>query len=430
MDISIERRAGPDDATIDLVCSGRLDAESGVELEHAVAEELQRGRHAIRLDLSAVGFLSSAGIRILFNTHRAAKAAKGTCLISAASPPVARVLELTRLAPILMESQGGAGQAAPAAGAATGAGGPSAAIDTVAGGILFVGLEQAGSGSLQGVLVGAADAVLQGRATEAVTRPVPRHGFGLGIAALADDKPWAAVAGEAVAACGAVFHRAPQPFAAIDYLLGAGSLVAEARVAAGLFWEGLPRGRAGFEPAADETAVRFDELAARLLEQSGAEAIALVVVGELHGLVGAELIRPLAEATSADQPWAGSAGVAARWLSFSREPVHARHTALIVGVATRGRPSGPLASFVRPLGTGEAWGHAHAVVFPLRSLKRGAADLAATVDDLAASEPIAVMHLVGDPQPVLGSGQSELVRGSCWFAPLSVAGASGPEASR
>jgi hypothetical protein len=32
------------------------------------------------------------------------------------------------------------------------------------------------------------------------------------------------------------------------------------------------------------------------------------------------------------------------------------------------------------------------------------------------------MHLLPDRQPVLGSGQSELVRGSCWFAPLAVAG--------
>jgi len=31
-----------------------------------------------------------------------------------------------------------------------------------------------------------------------------------------------------------------------------------------------------------------------------------------------------------------------------------------------------------------------------------------------------VIHLLYDTQPVLGSGQSELVRGTCWFAPLQV----------
>ncbi len=98
MDISIERRtsgaplAGSVDAVIELAVSGRIDAETGDELEHAVAEELRHGHHAIRLDCAGVSFLSSAGIRILFNVHRAAKTAGGLCLIGAASEPVARVL--------------------------------------------------------------------------------------------------------------------------------------------------------------------------------------------------------------------------------------------------------------------------------------------------------------------------------------------------
>jgi hypothetical protein len=61
-------------------------------------------------------------------------------------------------------------------------------------------------------------------------------------------------------------------------------------------------------------------------------------------------------------------------------------------------------------------------VFPHRPLKRTAADLAAVVADLAASEPVAVVHLMADDRPVLGSGLSELVRGRCWFAPLALAG--------
>jgi hypothetical protein len=94
---------------------------------------------------------------------------------------------------------------------------------------------------------------------------VPRHAFGLGIAALADDRPLPAIAGEMLAACGAVFHRSPQPFAAIDYSLAEGSLVPDVQLASGLIWEGLPGGRAGFEPADEEPAVQLDELAAQRL---------------------------------------------------------------------------------------------------------------------------------------------------------------------
>jgi len=440
MDISIERRTsdvplvGSADAVIELAVSGRIDAETGEELEHAVAEELRRGHHAIRLDCSGVSFLSSAGIRILFNVHRAAKTAGGLCLIGAASEPVARVLELTRLAPLLRESKGatvtqppggtqppGKPQAAsPIAASAL----PNISADLRVGRILLVGLESPGTSELKAEICGAADDVLLGRFSEATSRSVPRHAFGLGLAALADDRPLPAIAGEMLAACGAVFHRSPQPFAAIDYSLAEGNLVPDVQMASGLIWEGLPAGRAGFEPADEEPAVQFDELATAVLEQSKAECVAMVIVAEVHGLVGVELIRPLGEATHDDHPQTSDPAVAARWLSFSREPVHARHTALIVGVVTRGRPAGPLAEFVRPLGVSGPLGHAHAAIFPLRPLKRGGADLVATVDDLAASTPLAVMHLLGDPQPVFGSGQSDFVRGCCWFAPLSVIEAS------
>jgi len=431
MDISIERRtsgaplAGSSDTVVELAVSGRIDAETGEELEHAVAEELRRGQHAIRLDCAGVRFLSSAGIRILFNVHRAAKTAGGLCLIGAASEPVARVLELTRLAPMLREPQlqgapgtGGRGPAPLPDGLPAAAG--NATSDLRVGRILLVGLESPGSGGLMAHVSEEAGGVLLGRVPESTSRQVPRHACGLGLAALAEDKPLAAIAGEMLAACGAVFHRSPQPFAAIDYSLAEGSLVPVVQLASGLIWEGLPRGRAGFEPADDEPAVRFDELAAALLEQSQADCLAVVVVAEVHGIVGVELIRPLAEATADDNPHSRDPAVTARWLSFSREPVHARQTALIVGVVTRGMPTGPLAEFVRPLGVNGPLGHAHAAIFPLRPLKRGVADLTTAVDDLAASTPLAVLHLLGDPQPVLGSGQSELVRGCCWFAPLSV----------
>ena len=144
--------------------------------------------------------------------------------------------------------------------------------------------------------------------------------------------------------------------------------------------------------------------------------------------MAAELIRPLVEATPADHPLVGVSAATARWLCFSREPVHAGRTAVVVGVVTRPArgqsidAAGPLGQFVAPLGRGEVLGHLHAVVFPHRPLKRNASDLVAVVADLAASEPVAVVHLLADDRPVLGSGGSEFVRGRCWFAPLALAG--------
>jgi anti-sigma B factor antagonist len=102
MDITIARRETPE--AVVLSVSGRLDAEHVGELARVVDEELRRGHHAIALDLSDCGFLSSAGIRVLFEIHRSAQGLGGQCLIRVASEPIRKVLELTRLAPILMES--------------------------------------------------------------------------------------------------------------------------------------------------------------------------------------------------------------------------------------------------------------------------------------------------------------------------------------
>jgi anti-anti-sigma factor len=410
---------------VELVASGRIDSETATELEAAVDEQLRLGRHTIRLDLGEVGFLSSAGIRSLFNVHRAAKGAGGSCLVSRSSEPIHRVLTLSRLAPLLMEP-GAIDRLAPLP---VPAAGPAAARDAAppaaaplrteqVGEVILVGFDGSAAAPLAGVIVGTA-AWTSGMGTiDETPRNVPREAFGIGIGALADDGPAVTSGGELLAACGSVFVRPPRPFGVPDSLVGSGDLVPSIRVATGLFWEGTPRGHTGFE-GAGAAPVALDTLLGILLERAGAEAIAVLMVAEVLGLVGAELIRPIAEATADDHPAAGRAEVAARWLSFSREPCHAGRTALVVGIATRGA-RGALADFVRPFGTVNA--HLHATVFPPRPIRRGVTDPETIVSGLGGMSPLAVMHLLADPAPVLGSGRPELVRGACWFAPLEVRG--------
>ena len=420
MDLSIGERAGADgEGRVDLLLSGRIDAETSAELEAAVDALLHRGVATIRLDLTAVGFLSSAGIRTLFNVTRAAKGAGGSCLISAASDGVRRVLTLAKLAPMLMEGAAGAAPA-PAPARAPAAPAPPPPRRETAGRVVLVDADDAAAPAVAGALVGAADWCSGSRPADDATRSVRRHGFGLGIGSLADEGPAAECGGELVAACGSVFTRPPRPFAAPDSLVSSGDLVPAVRMVSGLFWEGSPRGRTEFEPAEGAAAVALADLAGALLARLGVEAIALVMVAEIQGLVGVELVRPVAEATADDHPAAGRADVVSRWLSFSREPVHAGRTALVVGVAAR--PGASAAPFLRPLdgGAGGCLGHFHAAVFPPRPARRGVAEAAAVVDDLAGSAPLAVMHLLADPEPILGSGLPEFVRGTCWYAPLDL----------
>jgi hypothetical protein len=110
------------------------------------------------------------------------------------------------------------------------------------------------------------------------------------------------------------------------------------------------------------------------------------------------------------------------WLSLTSEPVHARSTALVVGVATR-RPTPTLAPFVRSLsytGQGELYGHFHAAVVPYRPLPRGALDLTPTVRLLFEPGRVEnVLHLLSDSRPILGAGESSFTRGVLWVVPLT-----------
>lgn len=413
MDLQITRREATGEVV--LACAGRLDAETGDELARAVAEELRRGHHAIRLDLAETEFLSSAGIRVLFDTHRAAQAVGGSCLVRRASATVRRVLDLTRLTTILVEAmRGGAQPTEPRAAAA------AVATDVMHGPVALIGCVHAPPAPLVATLHGSADAALAGHGVGGDAVRLARHAFAIGIGALADGEDAAGRAGELLAACGTVFHRPPHPHAAVDYVVPAGDLRADVRLLAGLTWTGLPAGHAGFEALGDDASLRLDDLIAAILAETPGDAVAVVLAGEIHGLVGAELIRPLTEARDGDSPLAGTRDAAARWLSFSREPVFARHTALVVGVATRDAATGPLAGFVRPQPGRPFSAHLHAMVVPFRPIRRGPVDLAATVADIAASRPIALLHLLADPQPVLGSGVSQFVRGAVWFASLEL----------
>jgi anti-anti-sigma factor len=415
VDLEITRSESADEVV--LACAGRLDAETGDELALAVADELRRGHLTIRLDLGETGFLSSAGIRGLFETHRAAKAAGGSCLIRRASGTVRRVLDLTRLTPILVERTDGNALPAPRPTAEE----PS---DVTHGPVTLVRCVRPTALPLAASVCGSPDAVLAGDVRAGDALRLPRHAFAFGLGGLADPDATTSRAGELAAACGAVFHRPPRPHAAVDFLVPTGDLLAEVELLAALTWEGVPSGHAGVEPAGDEPAVRLDDLVEAILAEVAGDTVAVVVAGEIQGLVAAQLIRPLSDAGAGDTPRAGTRDIASSWLSFSREPVFARHTALIVGIATRGGGE-PLGGFVRAVPGRTFLTHFHAVVFPFRPVRRGGADLAATVADLAASRPLAVMHLIADPRPVLGSGVSELVRGAAWFAPLAIAPAGG-----
>src|SRR5215467_5026196 len=86
---------------VELTVQGRVDGYWADHLAAAVDQEIRQGSHNIRLDLSQVPFLSSAGIGTLVRLYKDLKAIQGTFAVSNCSRNVLKVLQLSKLEDIL-----------------------------------------------------------------------------------------------------------------------------------------------------------------------------------------------------------------------------------------------------------------------------------------------------------------------------------------
>ncbi len=82
-------------ATIE-VC-GEVDLRTAGRLTEVLAEQLRAARRYVRLDLSAVTFFGTVGLRVLIQAHHAYLAEHGALTLIGIGPPITRLLEITGL---------------------------------------------------------------------------------------------------------------------------------------------------------------------------------------------------------------------------------------------------------------------------------------------------------------------------------------------
>lgn len=76
--------------------TGVVDSHTASQLMAAI--QSSRAGHDLGLDLSAVEFIDSSGLRILVNAHREMEAAGNRLVLTRASDAVTRLLDITGLA--------------------------------------------------------------------------------------------------------------------------------------------------------------------------------------------------------------------------------------------------------------------------------------------------------------------------------------------
>jgi len=397
---------------VEVLASGRLDERWTSHLAKALDEVIREGFHRIHLNLSAVSYLSSAGIQLLIGFHKKLEQIDGLFGVTEPSEMVRKVLDLTRLSSILIfDGAAKARSAKIAAPEGRRIERPSATFEV---------FNCAPGASFRCRAIGNPK-LLAGRGygeKHAHTVPFTADMLGLGLGAFgAGFEDCRNRYGEFLAVAGAAAYLPTDGSSVPDYLVSIGRLVPEISVLHGLVCQGAFASLARFEATKDARVITLTEVAETALEIAESDAAAIVMVAETAGLVGAALRKsPVSAPPSAVELFAHPE--IRSWISFTADPAYAGSLCLIVGVAARA-PNPGLDPLLRPIGKRQ-WpaGHFHAAVFHYQPVKKGEIDLSTTVQALMPQGVQGMLHLLPDHRETAGAGESEWIRGVCWTGPI------------
>lgn len=393
----------------ELAIVGRLDGYWAEHLDAGLADAVREGHHKLRLDLSTVSFISSAGVGVLVKFYKRLEAIHGALVIVRASGAVRTVLDMTRLTAMLVDDT------------PDDPGTLTLGSTVVRRGLVCEVFELEPGARMGFRAIGGEHAVGSpaDRQAPPVSLACPASTVALGIGAFgAGDADGLHRFGEFLAVSGAAACLPADGTEVPDYLIASGAEAPAVRVARGLVCDGSFARHLRFEPTDRDGAATLADVAAVCLDLSRSEAAAVVLMAETSALVGAAL-RTSPFETDTDDLF--DFPEVRRRLTYTAEPAFRGSLALVVGVVQNA--DGPVpAAQLRPLGgDGHLVGHFHAAAFSFRPFKKGRLVLADTVRTLFEDTGVqGVLHLLNDTRPVVGVGQSEFTRGACWIGPLAV----------
>src|ERR1051326_5439133 len=86
----------------EVIPNGRLDEYWASHLENSLEQVIRSGVHRIHLNMSSITYLSSAGIGMLMKCYKRLREIDGSFAVIEPSVPVKKLLDLTRLTPVLI----------------------------------------------------------------------------------------------------------------------------------------------------------------------------------------------------------------------------------------------------------------------------------------------------------------------------------------
>jgi anti-anti-sigma factor len=399
---------------VEVRISGRLDGYWAEHLSTGLADVVREGGHHIRVNLSDVSFLSSAGIRVLVQCFKQLRAIDGSLAVWHPSQHVSDVLKLAGLHDLLIATD----DASPSAVSTAPPVVRRIERDTVALDVFSL----PGDGQMTCRSIGDPSRLDGCRFTGDDLRThaadFPQVSLASGLGALGQDfEDCRQRFGEFLGIAGAAVYLPTDGTKVPDYLISGGTGLPDLKLLYGVTCEGPWRYLARFQAARKDVPVTLSTLMDACLEIAGTDMAAIAMVAESSGLVGAALKQSPVSAVSATAPF-GFPEVQ-QWLSFTPERAYSKTLVLAAGVSTR-TDAGAIAPLLRPFGTSDfPAGHMHAAAFSYRPMRKGLVDLHETVRGLFETEsPQTLLHLLHDDRERVGAGQSEFIQGACWIGPI------------
>lgn len=396
------------DNETNLVCTGRLDANSAGHLNDYINNLVREGHYNIALNLKDIVYLSSAGIRTLVNQYKNLTSVNGVFYIALMSESVRQVLDMVGMETMLgkkPETQPGQPPE------------KEKSNEHLFGNYTFKIIDTKTDQSTTVQLFGNPKLLTNKGFTSDNAHPFNTHEklFSLGIGAIGDsyDECRQRFGEYLIAHKNAVYLPADgtqKP----DFMQSSGKLVASLIGLYGISFTENHNWLIRFEPESSHHSIGFSKLINHISEITGKQDFALVMVAESGGLVGTSLnVSPVTNTDLFSFPEVKNT------VNFTTEPAHNKMLTLSTGIITNNNTK-EAGSFVRPLTkNNHQSSHVHSIIFPYTPLKKTKIDLYEIIDYIfERSELTDLLHLTNDNREINGIGESQFVQGFCWITPI------------
>jgi len=394
----------PSDEMFTLSFQGRLDCSQAPKLRKMLADAMHTGHFRIQLNLARVDYISSAGVRVLLEFSHILRQCRGVLTIVEPSENVLKVIDATGMNTIVVDSP--ASIHSPA--------GEFSGKQIYDVSCSWYTLDEHASVSCR--MIGSPEHLRHGDFTyrdhHLINCAPDLLALGLGVLG-PDQQDFHCRCGEFMALSGCAMYQPAGSRQSLPDYMQMDSLV-QPRIHAvyALQMQGTIRWCLRFTAGA--FFISMHKLLQIILELTGHDRLALVIMGRSGGTVGATMRCPPFDL---DSNFFAFPDVRNR-LDFSSEYRDINKHVLAAGLLCR-NPGNDLRlqSFIRPYGN--YYGHFHAAVFDHFQLTPGKIFLNTTVEHLLQDNwPLRLFHMLNDDRVVSGGGDSLFSDGVVWISPV------------